>query len=119
MTDDEKQELIRYLVEKVTKGVRKQLKGYVSQTVEIVSQEQSHIKYLCEDFERTYKETRELRREFYDYEIMINEGREQKKILHEILEMHNEIRNKMMDIHFLKIQVEQQLELIKMEMGTK
>ena len=117
--DNEKQELIRYLVEKVTKGVKKQLKGYVTQAVETIEQNKKNIKFLCDDYERTYQKTKLLRKEFYDYEIMINEGREQKKILHDMVQMHNEIRNKLMDINFLKIEVEQQLELIKIKMENK
>lgn len=114
MNENEKQELIGYLVEKVTKGVRKQLKGYIAQTIETIEQSERNIKFLVEDYEITYQKTKSLRKEFYDYELLINEGKEQKKILHWIIESHNEIKDKMMDINFLKIEIENQLKLLKM-----
>ena len=111
--DIDQDKFIAYLVEKVTKGVRKQIKGYVQHIQEEINYSKQRIDYSLKDFENVYNRSKAIRADFEAFELLLDEGLKQKKLWIEIKRMLEETNNKLMDMNFLRIELENQLKAIK------
>ena len=105
MNTEEEQKIIKYLIEKVTKGVRKQIKGYVKNITNQVDRRASYVGLIKDDFELLYEKSKNLRADFTALELMINEGRQNKKLMCDIHEVINDVNNRMIDLELLRCEL--------------
>lgn len=111
--DNDQDKFIAYLVEKVTKGVRKQIRGYVQNIQNEINSTKQRVDYSLADFKDIYDRSKRIRADFEAFEIMLDEGLKQKKLWIESKKMIEETNDKLMDMNFLKIELENQLKAIK------
>ncbi len=111
MNDD--QIKINYFVEKITKGVRKQIKGYVVSIQNEIGWSVRRIESLVSDFNSLIDRTKYIRKDFEAIDLMLRESAFQKKLLLEMKNLHNELRDKFMDFQLLEIELKQKLEISK------
>jgi len=101
--------LIPTLVEKITKGVRRQLRGYVQQTQERIECSKRSIDSRITEFERLVKITRDMQKDWYAVELMLRENESNKKLIYEIKVLYGEVRNELMDMKLLNVDLQQKL----------
>lgn len=112
MLAEEKNRLISYLVEKVTKGVRKQIKGYVNHIQEQIDWAKSSVDARIEEFDRLCEINRKMQKDWESVEIMLDESARMRKMISEMRVLHEETRNELMDMHLLNIELKQKLQFL-------
>lgn len=110
MFDDENK-LIAYLVEKVTKGVRKQLKGYVQRTQEDIEWSKRSVDSRIEEFNRLCEINRDMQKEWEVVKIMLEENARMKKMIAEMRILHEQVRNELMDMRLFQVELKQELKV--------
>lgn len=115
MIDINSEKLIAYCVNKVTKGVRKQIKGYVKNIQNDISSSIKRIEYLVADFNGLLERTKYIRKDFEAVDMMLKESCDHKKMLLEMKILHNELRNKFIDFELLIIEMKQQNKIREMK----
>lgn len=101
--------VIAYLVEKSVKGIKKQLHGYVQKIQWSIAAERDYMEAYIQEFKRVIEKSRRERQDFAAFDLMLDEGKRQAKMMLEMREMLNIINNRMFDLEQLSIQVKQQL----------
>ena len=104
---------IASLVEKITKGVKKQIKGYVKSIQEEIGYSVLRIESLTQDFNSLIDRTKYIRKYFESIDLMLSESADHKKMLVEMKNLHNEMRDKFMDFQLLEIEMKQKLKMDK------
>lgn len=104
--DPKIQELIGYVVEKTMKGVRKQLKGYVGQTENKIERSLNHLNNRVHYFEQLYKTATKIIGDIEAFDQMLTESKKQKIMIAELKSTHTQIKNELMDLKLLKIELE-------------
>lgn len=105
--------LIPFLIEKITKGVRKQLRGYVQHTQEEIMWSKRHVDNRIDDFERLMKTAFDMKKDWLAVEMMLREHEQNKKLILEMRMLHEEVRNQLMDMTLLTIELQQKIQGVK------
>jgi len=108
MNEELTEKFISYCVEKVTKGVRRQIKGYVKDIQNDIGWSAKRIESLVSDFNSLLERTKYIRKDFEAIDLMLKESSEHKKLLMEMKILHNELRDKFMDFELLIIEMKQE-----------
>jgi len=101
--------LIPFLVEKITKGIKKQMRGYVREIKEEIEWSKVRITSSIKDFEELLKISKDIRKDWAAVESMLREHEQHKKLMFEMRELHEELRNELMDMKLLNIEMKQHL----------
>jgi hypothetical protein len=104
-----KVQIIAHLVEKTMKGVRKQMRGYVREIKEEIEWSKVRITSSIKDFEELLKISKDIRKDWAAVESMLREHEQHKKLMFEMRELHEELRNELMDMKLLNIEMKQHL----------
>lgn len=118
MTKDTESIMIGNLVEKITKGVRKQLRGCTTAIKEDLQSEYAMIQYKLQDWKMSLHTVELIRKDFYAVELMMKENAEYKKLYHEMRELHQQARDELIDLRLTHIKIKQDMELMKINSGT-
>lgn len=118
MDKEEETKLIGFLVEKVTKGVRKQIKGYEKEINEHIDRQVLGIKYEKEEFEALYEQSKNIRCDFHALEDMIEEGKNQRKNVILIKDCINQANNRLLDMNMLHDEMQNLYNFLKMEVES-
>jgi hypothetical protein len=105
--------LIPTLVEKITKGVRKQLRGYVQQTKDEIDNYRKSIEYRTREFEHLVKISQTLHKDWYAVEAMINETKQNKKLIYDMQVAFSKTCDELIDMKLLNIEMRQKLEMLR------
>lgn len=109
----DKVQIIAHLVEKTMKGVKKQMRGYVQQTRQEIEWSVRSIDSRIDDFERLIKTSIDMRKDWAAVEMMLREHEQNKKLMLEMRMLHEEVRNQLMDMTLLTIELQQKLQGMK------
>jgi hypothetical protein len=102
---EDKEKIIAFLVEKSVKGIKKQLKGYTNDIKSEIFRESLSVKHRKEDFERLLSGAKKIRCDFSALELMIDEGKRNHKLMIEMKELYNEMRNELMNMKLTLIEI--------------
>jgi len=117
--NDDHSKLIAFLVEKTTKGVRKQLKGFTTQIKNEIDYYAHRIKHEREEFERLVEATQRIRRDLSAIEMMIDETKRQSRLLAEMKVCYSDMKNEMMDMQLSMVEHARKMESYEQRKGVK
>jgi len=109
---DLKLSLIPFLVEKVTKGVKKQIKGCVRNIQNQIESHAHSVKYEAKRLEGVINNANKIQ-DWSAVSVMIQEHAQNKKLMYEMNKIHEDIRNEFLDIKLLLNEVELKTKGIK------
>jgi hypothetical protein len=114
--------LIPYMVEKITKGVKKQLKGYVSRTQneieDFCSNVERRINYRVKEFERLIEIGSKMEKDWAAVERMLRTNERNEKLFFDMQQIHNDLSNELMDIKLLHKEISNYIKLNKITQKT-
>jgi ribosomal protein S17E len=103
--------IIPFLVEKITKGVRKQLCGYTKKIKEEIKWSELFVKTHVDEFKQLLDKSWNLKKDWRAIEMMIQENEHNKKIVYEMQLLNQQIRDEFMDLKLLNIEMQQKLKI--------
>jgi len=105
--------IIPYLVEKITKGVRKQLRGYTKQIKDEIKWSELFVKTQVDEFKRLVQQSLDLKKDWQAVKIMIHENEQNKKLLYQMFQINQELQDEFMDMKLLNIEMKQKLQILE------
>ena len=107
---------ISYFVEKITKGVKKQIKGYIQNEIAWSAR---RVENSVSDFNVLVQKTTHIRKDFEAIDFMLKESADNKKLFLEMKILYQEMRNELIDIRLLETEIKQKLALLQNKTNEK
>lgn len=104
---------ISYFVEKITKGVKKQIKGYVKNIQDEIAWSARRVEHSVSDFNVLVQKTTHIRKDFEAIDFMIKESADNKRLFLEMKILYQDMRNELIDLRLLETEIKQKLALLQ------
>lgn len=104
---------ISYFVEKITKGVKKQIKGYVKNIQDEIAWSVRRVEHSVSDFNSLMERTKHIRKDFEAIDFMLKESADNKRLFLEMKILYQEMRNELIDLRLLETEIKQKLALLQ------